>query len=127
MPAVIVTWDEARSYCEWSGGRLPTEAEWEYTARAGNPSARYGDLDAIAWYADNGGKQRIHSAQIWRTDQPNYGKRLFGNGNGPHPVGQKQPNGWNLYDMLGNVWQWTADWYDGQYYSRQDKELQVMI
>lgn len=120
MPVVIVTWHEAKSYCECSGGRLPTEVEWEYAARAGNPSARYGDLDALAWYADNGGKQRIDSAQIWRTDQANYGKRLFENGNGPHPVGQKQPNAWNLYDMLGNVWQWTADWYDDQYYLRQD-------
>lgn len=122
MPVVIVTWDQAESFCAWSGGRLPTEAEWEYAARAGNPSARYGDLDVIAWYADNAGKQRIDSAQIGRTDHTNYGKRLFENGNAPHPVGQKQPNGWNLYDMLGNVWQWTADWYDGQYYSRQDNQ-----
>jgi sulfatase modifying factor 1 len=122
MPAVIVTWDEAKSYCEWSGGRLPTEGEWEYAARAGTAGARYGKLDAIAWYADNGGKQRIDSAQIWRADRANYGKRLFENSNGPHPVGHKQPNGWNLYDTLGNVWQWTADRYEGKYSGRQDQQ-----
>ena len=68
--------------------RLPTEAEWEYAARAGTVGARYGDLDEIAWYEDN-------SADV-------------------HPVGLKQANGWGLHDMLGNVWEWTADWY-GQY------------
>jgi formylglycine-generating enzyme required for sulfatase activity len=122
MPAVAMTWSEAQSFCEWSAGRLPTEAEWEYAARAGATTARYGDLQTIAWYGDNSGRRRIDSAEIYRTDQSNYGKRLFDNGNGPHPAGQKRPNAWNLYDMLGNVSQWTADWYDAQYYARRDSQ-----
>ncbi len=69
--------------------RLPTEAEWEYGARAGTPGAHYGKLDGIAWYRANRGR---------RT----------------HRVGQKRPNAWGLYDMLGNVWEWTGDWY-GEY------------
>jgi formylglycine-generating enzyme required for sulfatase activity/tRNA A-37 threonylcarbamoyl transferase component Bud32 len=87
LPVETVNWEEARGYCAATGGRLPTEAEWEYAARAGSPAALYGPLDAIAWYdANSGGKT--------------------------HEVGQKQKNAWGLHDMLGNVWQWTADWYD---------------
>lgn len=93
MPMVNVSWDDAQAYCEWAGGRLPTEAEWEYAARAASTSVRYGTLDQIAWYADNG----------------------------PHPVGRKQPNGWNLYDMLGNVWEWVADWYAAEYYKQGEE------
>ncbi len=70
--------------CE--GYRLPTEAEWEYAARAGTTGARYGDLDAIAWHSGNSGGE-------------------------PHPVGQKQPNAWGLHAMLGYVWEWVQDWY----------------
>jgi formylglycine-generating enzyme required for sulfatase activity len=92
MPAVAMTWDEANAYCKWAKGRLPTEAEWEYAARAGSETPRYGKPDDIAWYADN-------------------------SGGGAHPVAQKQPNAWKLYDTLGNVWEWTADWFNEKYYT----------
>lgn len=84
FPADSMSWDEAQSYCQATGMRLPTEAEWEYAARAGSPANRYGDLDQIAWYGINSGD---------RT----------------HDTMQKRPNAWGLYDMLGNVWEWTAD------------------
>lgn len=83
-PVVNVTWDEATAFCSAVVGRLPTEIEWEYAARAGSSGPRYGEIDAIAWYAGNSDKRA-------------------------HPVGQKLPNGFGLYDMLGNVWEWNAD------------------
>jgi formylglycine-generating enzyme required for sulfatase activity len=85
LPVEHVSWDDAKAYCEAVGGRLPTEAEWEYAARAGTTGERYGNLDDIAWYEENS-KCRTHE------------------------VGQKHPNAFALYDMLGNVFQWTADW-----------------
>jgi formylglycine-generating enzyme required for sulfatase activity len=86
FPVEEVDWNEAQAYCKTIGGRLPTEAEWEYAARAGSTGVRYGSLDEIAWYDGNSGGMS-------------------------HEVGQKAPNAFGLYDMLGNVWVWVADWY----------------
>jgi formylglycine-generating enzyme required for sulfatase activity len=121
QPMVAVTWTEAKSYCEsWAKGRLPTEAEWEYAARAGSTASRYGKLDEIAWYADNSGNERLDSARIWNEDAgrdlDKYLSLLEKNGNRIPRVKQKQPNSWGLHDMLGNVWEWVADWYDENYY-----------
>ena len=99
-PVEQVSWGEAVEYCrkltdkqraegilpegwEW---RLPTEAEWEYAVRAGTAGARYGELDAIAWWSGNSGSET-------------------------HAVSQKAANAWGLHDMMGNVWEWCGDWY----------------
>jgi formylglycine-generating enzyme required for sulfatase activity len=87
LPVESIDRTEAGDYCKTIGGRLPTEQEWEYAARAGTTGSRYGPLDDVAWYMDNGGKTT-------------------------HPGAQKQPNAFGLYDMLGNVSEWTASNYD---------------
>ncbi len=101
-PVEKISWLMAAAFCarlterERAAGRLPdgyeyalpTEAQWEYACRAGTIGAYPGDLDAMTWYESNSGDQS-------------------------HPVAQRQPNAWGLYDMTGNVNEWCADWYDG--------------
>jgi hypothetical protein len=82
-PVESVPWDKAASYCSQVGMRLPTEVEWEYAARAGDPGSQLSILDRVAWYKQNAGA-------------------------GTHEVGTQQANNWGLFDMLGNVWEWTT-------------------
>ncbi len=114
QPIENTTWFRANEYCRAVGMRLPTEAEWEYAARSGTTGARYADdLDDIAWYANNSGRpiKDLH-AFIWSSSKNAY-TLLMENGNGPHRVATKRPNGYGLYDMLGNVSEHTADWDEG--------------
>ena len=107
LPVKNVSWDDCQTFINrlnsYTGRnfRLPTEAEWEFAARGGNYSRHYeysgsNKIDDVAWYSENSGH---------RT----------------HPVGTKQPNELDLYDMSGNVWEWCSDWY-GSYssYSQND-------
>ena len=90
-PVENVSWDDCQKFCAKTGMKLPTEAQWEYACRAGVRRPRYGELDQIAWWDENSNSTT-------------------------HPVAQKSPNALGFYDMIGNVWEWTNDWYEGDYY-----------
>ena len=98
-PVVLVSWYDAAEFCRWMGGRLPTEAEWEYAARAGGKEIEYPNGNTLthddANYLGTGGRDR------WKCTSP---------------VGSFPPNELGLYDMAGNVHEWCSDWYDKEYY-----------
>ena len=110
QPVTTVTWFDATAYCKWVGKRLPTEAEWEKAARGGLEGARYswGDAEPNNTSANFADSQTEFE---WRSSDVNDGF-LF-----TAPVGTFPPNGYGLYDMAGNVWEWCADWYSPTYYS----------
>lgn len=108
FPVVHVSWDDAVAYCKWAGKRLPTEAEWERACRGGVEGQRF------IWGDDAPSDTNI-KANLWQggfpyEKKPNDGYLLGA------PVKSFPPNGYGLYDMIGNVWEWTADWYRADTY-----------
>jgi sulfatase modifying factor 1 len=102
-PVVHVAWRDAVGYCRWSGLRLPTEAEWEYAARGGLEQARFPWGDELT----PGGQ---HRCNIWQGRFPSDNTMEDGY-LGTAPVTAYEPNGFGLYQVAGNVWEWCADWF----------------
>ena len=113
-PVVHVSWDDARAWCAWAGGRLPTEARWEYAARGGISRARYPWGDEL----NPGG---AHLCNVWQGTFPSLNTAEDGF-YGTAPVRSFPPNGYGLYEVAGNVWEWCADWSDPEIGRRDDRD-----
>lgn len=112
-PAVHISWNDAVAYCEWAGRRLATEAEWEAASRGGLESARY------PWGDERGGDELAPGgwrANIWQGAFPERNTMADGFLT-TAPVRSYEPNAYGLWQTVGNVWEWVADWYDPGYYA----------
>lgn len=108
-PATHISFNDAEAYCAWAGRRLPTEAEWEYASRGGLDQTKYpwGDdeMDAGGW------RTNIFQGDFPRTNTLDDGYLTTA------PVRSFEPNGYGLFQTVGNIWEWCADWYDANYYA----------
>jgi formylglycine-generating enzyme required for sulfatase activity len=108
-PVVHVCWEDALAFCEWSGTRLPSEAEWEYAARGGLEGCRFPWGDRL----EPGGEHRMN---VWQGSFPERDTAADGYA-GTAPASAFEPNGFGLHCMTGNVWEWTADRFDRNFYA----------
>jgi formylglycine-generating enzyme len=106
-PVVHIAWEDAEAYARWAGKEVPTEAEWEFAARGGLEGASYAWGEELA----PGGK---HLANTWQGEFP-WQNLLTDGYEGTAPVGQFPANGYGLFDIIGNVWEWTTDWYQARH------------
>ena len=111
-PVVHIAYEDAVAYCKWAGKRLPTEAEWEYAAKGGL-------TDALFSWGDDATKLS-EKANTWEGEFPNENSEEDGFEN-KAPVKSYPANGYGLYDMAGNVWEFTQDWFDPRYYENFER------